>query len=75
MIGYILTIDQKISIQDIEYAPYQTFNCVQDINSIWFTFLSEEQKTLLLDTAYGWVLTCPEAEYIAPPPPPFPPIN
>ena len=71
MIGYILTIEQKDSIQGVEYAPYQTFNCVQDINDIWYTFLSEEQKTLLIGTEYIWVLTLPVGEYVAPPPPPF----
>jgi len=27
MIGYSLTIEQKESIQGIEYAPFQIFNC------------------------------------------------
>jgi hypothetical protein len=72
IIGYILTIEQKDSIQGVEFSPYQTFSCVQDINDIWFTFLTEEQKVLILDTQWSWILTLPEAEYTPPPAPPFP---
>jgi len=72
IIGYILTIEQKDSIQGVEFAPYEIFSCVQDINDIWYTFLTEEQKVLILDTQWNWILTLPEAEYIPPPPPPFP---
>ena len=73
MIGYILTIEQKDNIQSVEYAPYQTFNCVQDINDIWYTFLSEEQKPLLIGTEWEWILSCSQGEYVPPLPPPFPP--
>lgn len=73
MIGYVLTTEQKNTIQGVEYAPYQLFNCVLDINDIWYTFLSDEQKTLLIGTEWEWVLTLPEGEYVPPPPPPFPP--
>ena len=72
MIGYILTIEQKDNIQGVEFSPYQSFNCVQDINDIWFTFISDQQKPLLIDTEYVWILTLSVAEYI-PKPSPFPP--
>ena len=72
MLGYILTESQKDSIQGVEYAPYQLFNCVQDINDIWYTFLEEEQKILLIGSEWEWVLSCPEGEYI-PKPEPIPP--
>lgn len=72
MIGYILTIQEKESIQGKEYAPYQFFNCVQDIDGIWYTFLTEEDKTTIATTEYSWLLECPQGEYIAPTPPPFP---
>lgn len=64
MKGYTLTIKQKDSIQEVEYAPYQLFNCVQDINNIWFTFLSEEDKKLITGTDFEWILNCTEKEYI-----------
>lgn len=73
MIGYILTIEQKDSIQGQYYAPFETFNCVQDINDIWFTFLTDDDKRQIIGTQYEWLLSCPQGEYIPPPPPPFPP--
>ena len=75
MIGYKLTVAQKEDIQGNEYAPYQYFNCVQDINDIWFTFLTDEDKLKIENTEYKWILDCPQAEYVAPITPPFPPIN
>jgi hypothetical protein len=72
MIGYILTIEQKDSIQGVEYAPYQTFNCVQDINDVWFTFLTDEDKRLIIGTEWEWIIFCPQGEYV---PKPSPPIN
>lgn len=71
MIGYILTIKQKDQLQGQFYSPYEFFNCVQDINGIWFLFLSGEDKLQILDTEWSWILTLSEEEY-TPPPPPFP---
>jgi hypothetical protein len=75
MIGYKLTLAQKNDIQGQEYAPYQYFNCVQDINKIWFTFLTDEDKILVSTTEYSWLLECPKAEHVPPIQPPFPPIK
>jgi hypothetical protein len=75
MIGYILTIEQKEQIQGVYYTPYQFFNCVQDINGVWFLFLSEEDKPEILNTEFSWILNLTQGEYIPPTPPPFPPIN
>jgi len=72
MIGYILTPQQYEKIQGQEFAPYQHFNCVQDINDIWFNFVTEQQIPLIQSSQYAWVLTLPEGEY-TPPTPPFPP--
>jgi len=66
MIGYKLTTEQKESIQGKEYAPYQCFNCVQDINNIWFTFLTDEDKLNIENTEYKWILDCKELEYVSP---------
>ena len=74
MIGYILTDAEKESIQGKEYAPYQFFNCVQDINAVWYTFLTDEDKITIAATEYAWLLECPQGEYVPPTPPPFPPI-
>jgi hypothetical protein len=72
MIGYICTPDQYEQIQGQYYTASQFFNCVQDINGVWFLFLSEQDIPLVQESQYVWVLTLPQAEYIPPPPPPFP---
>jgi len=72
MKGYQLTIEQKESIQGVEYTPYQFFNCVQDINTVWFTFLSESDIVAITDSEWSWILDCPLVEYVPPTPPPFP---
>jgi hypothetical protein len=74
MIGYTLTQDQYTQVQGQYYTEYQFFNCVQDINGVWFLFLSQEDKDTILNTEWNWILTLPEAEYIPPPAPPFPPV-
>jgi hypothetical protein len=75
MIGYICTPEEKDLIQGQYYTPYQCFNCVQDINNIWYTFLTDEDKILISNTEYNWLLDCPQSEYVPPIPPPFPPIK
>jgi hypothetical protein len=72
MIGYTLTPEQKDLIQGQYYAPYQFFNCVQDINGAYFLFLSDEDKLSLSQTNWGWLLSLPEEEYTPPIAPEFP---
>ena len=74
MIGYILTTEQEEQVQGQYYSPYQFFNCVQDINDVWFLFLSDEDKVEVAATEWAWILELPEGEYVPPLPPPFPPI-
>ena len=66
MIGYILTIEQKEAIQDVFFATDIFFNCVQDINDIWFLFLSEQDKAIL-PQEYQYLLDLPQGEYVPPP--------
>jgi hypothetical protein len=73
MIGYILTTEQEEQVQGQYYSPYQFFNCVQDINDVWFLFLSDEDKVEVALTEWAWILQLPEGEYTPPLPPPFPP--
>jgi hypothetical protein len=75
MNGYICTQEQYEQIQGKEFAPYECFNCTQDINGVWFNFVSEQQIPQVLASAYAWVLDLPQAEYIPPIPPPFPPVS
>jgi len=69
MIGYILTEAEKDAIQGQEFAPFERFNCVQDINDVWFNFVTEQQIPLVKKSQYAWVLECPQGEYIPKPTP------
>ncbi len=69
MIGYILTESEKDAIQGQEFAPFEHFNCVQDINDGWFNFVTEQQIPLVEASQYAWVLECPQGEYTPPPTP------
>lgn len=75
MIGYICTHEQYNEIQGQFYAPYEFFNCVQDIDGIWYLFLSTQDKEQITNTQWDWILTLPESEYTPPPSPPFPPTD
>lgn len=63
MEGIILTIEQKESIQGVLFSPYIMFNCVQDINDNWFTFLTDEDKEIIKQTDFKWLLDCEVKEY------------
>ena len=73
-IGYTLTESEYNQVQGQYYSEYQFFNCVADINGVWFLFLSTEDKQVVATTEWAWILDLPEAEYIPPPAPPFPPV-
>ena len=72
MIGYILTTEQYEQVQWQYFATDIFFNCVADINGVWFLFLSEQDIPLVESSKYAWVLTLPQGEYTPPPAPPFP---
>jgi hypothetical protein len=69
MIGYILTPEQKEQIQGKEFAPFECFNCVQDINDVWFNFVSDQQIPQVQASPFSWVLDLPQGEYIPKPTP------
>lgn len=72
MIGYILTEEQYQEIQGQYYSTSQFFNCVQDINDVWFLFLSDQDKEEIALTEWSWVLELPQGEYTPKPSPAFP---
>jgi hypothetical protein len=37
---------------------------VQDINGIWFTFLTDKDKAIIATTDIAWILECEQMEYI-----------
>ena len=65
MIGYRLTLEQKEAIQGVEFSDATFFNCVEDINGIWFLFLSE-QDVSNLPTEYTYILDLPQEEFVPP---------
>jgi hypothetical protein len=72
MIGYILTTEQYDQVQGKFYTPYEFFNCVQDINDVWFLFLSDQDKEQIEGTEWAFILDLPTGEYIPKPSPEFP---
>lgn len=72
MLGYQLSQEQYDQVQGQFYTDSQFFNCVQDINGVWYLFLSEQDKQDILNTEWNWILALPEGEYVAPPAPEFP---
>ena len=72
MIGYILTTEQYDQVQGQFYTDSQFFNCVQDIDNIWFIFLTELDKETILKTEWNWILDLPQGEYVPKPSPQFP---
>ncbi len=66
MIGYVLTVSQKQEIQGKEFALFEQFNCVQDINGFWFNFITEQQIPKVQKSQYAWVLQLPTGEYVPP---------
>jgi len=74
-IGYTLSENEYNQVQGQYYTEYQFFNCVLSIDNVWFLFLSDEDKQVVATTEWAWVLDLPEAEYIPPLPPPFPPTE
>jgi len=72
MIGYILTTENYDQVQGQFYTPYEFFNCVQDINDIWFLFLSDQDKSQIEATEWAFILDLPTGEYIPKPSPIFP---
>lgn len=65
MIGYKLTLKQKEAIQGAEFSDATFFNCVEDINGVWFLFLSE-QDTANLSDEYNYILDLPKEEFVPP---------
>jgi hypothetical protein len=72
MIGYKLSQENYDQLQGQFYTPYEFFNCVQDINDVWFLFLSDQDKGQIEGTEWAFILDLPQGEYIPKPAPPFP---
>ena len=75
MEGRIVTTEQAEQLQGVFFDADTFFNFVPDINGIYFLFLSEQDEQDIAKTEYAPLLQIPLSPYVAPPRPPFPPIN
>jgi hypothetical protein len=64
--GRIVTNEQAESLQGVFFDSDTFFNFVQDINGIYFLFLSEQDEIYILPTEYAYLLEIPLSLYIPP---------
>jgi len=70
--GRIVTNEQANELQGTFIDADTFFNFVQDINGIYFLFLSEQDEQDVSNTEYAYLLNIPLSPYT---PPPLPPIE
>ena len=70
--GRIVTNEQAEQLQGVFIDHDTFFNFVQDINGIYFLFLSEQDEADVAKSEYASLLQIPLSPYT---PPPTPPIN
>ena len=71
MQGRIETNQQAEELQGTFIDADTFFNFVQDINGVYFLFLSEQDEIDLANTPYAYLLEIPLSPYVAPPTPPL----
>ena len=64
MIGYILTLEQKNSIQEQFYSEWQVFSCALDINNVWYIILTAQDEEEVSISEYNWILALPKGEFV-----------
>lgn len=75
MEGRIVTTEQATELQG-QFIDSDTFlNFVQDINDVYFLFLSEQDEVDIANTPYAYLLDLPLSPFVPKPTPPFPPNN
>jgi hypothetical protein len=75
MEGRIVTNQQAEELQGVFFDSDTFFNFVQDINDVYFLFLSSSDEVDIAPTEYAYLLEIPLSEFIPKPTPPFPPIE
>ena len=72
MEGRIVTNQTAEDLQGVFFDEDTFFNFVQDINEVYFLFLSSSDEVDISATEYAYLLDIPLSEYIPKPtPPPF----
>ena len=64
MEGRIVTNETAESLQNVFFDSDTFFNFVQDINDVYFLFLSEQDEADISPTEYAYLLEIPLSEYI-----------
>ena len=72
MEGRIVTTEQAEQLQGVFIDSDTFFNFVQDINGVYFLFLSEQDEQDVAQTEYASLLSIPLSPYTPPPTPPIP---
>lgn len=75
MEGRIVTPQQAQELEGIFFDANTYLGFVQDINDVYFLFLSSSDEADIAVTEYAYLLDIPLSEFIPKPNPPFPPIN
>ena len=70
--GRIVTNEQAEQLQGVFIDADTFFNFVQDINGVYFLFLSEQDEADIAQTEYASLLQIPLSPYTPPPTPPIP---
>ena len=70
--GRIVTNQQAEELQGVFFDADTFFNFVQDINGVYFLFLSEQDEQDIAQTEYASLLSIPLSPYTPPPTPPIP---
>ena len=72
MEGRIVTGQQANELQGVFIDADTFFNFVQDINGVYFLFLSEQDEIDVSKTEYSYLLDIPLSPYTPAPTPPIP---
>lgn len=74
MEGRIVTNQQAQELQGVFFDADTFFNFVQDINDVYFLFLSEQDAVDVAKTEWSYLLDIPLSPF-EPKPSPFPPTE
>lgn len=69
MEGRIVTNEQAEQLQGVFIDADTFFNFVQDVNDIYFLFLSEQDEADVANTQYAYLLDIPLSPFIPKPSP------
>jgi hypothetical protein len=67
--GRIITDQQALELQNVFFDSDTFFNFVQDINEVYFLFLSSSDETDIAPTEYAYLLDIPLSPYVPQPTP------